>query len=426
VFSNEKNWEYVLVDSLYEGNISEQTNWKHFTSSNFELIEKELVDSHKIMFCKTNLNINDLTSSKEALLQSPYNLLFSAFLNNVDIAHNYYGTIRDNSYPHDFNSSRVPIFDCYSQQNFFLNEKTFKECIKKGNNTLIIKILNKNKIVEKLSKIKFSIGFSEENKNFEKREPDFKPPAYYTHSNIPIIIINTNNQIIVDEPKILAEMGIINTGDNCIGNKYNDFFGKIAVEIRGKTSQSYLKKSFALKVKNKKKESLLGLPKNSDWVLYGPYLDRTLLRDRLIYNLGSEMGLLAPKSKYCELVINNDYRGIYLLMQKVKISENMVNISKMNIKDTIGDDLTGGYLLQFDRGDEEFIYSKYPLENDEISPNYDDDLSDIPAPYRKKITFLYKHNLQQMGRYLKRYPQPQKFYRRKFLLLLFLVQIQAF
>jgi len=360
VFNNEKKWGYILVDSLYEGNILDQTDWHDFKLSNSELIEKELIDSHKVMLCKSEILVNDLTFSKEALFQCPYNLTFRAFLNNVEIARNDYGTIRDNSYP-DNDSSHVPIFDCYNSQNFFINEKTFKECIKKGKNTLLIEILNKNKISEKLSKIKFSIGFSDENKNFGKDEPNFKQTAYFTHSNIPIIIINTNNQAIVDEPKILAEMGIINTEYNYINDNHNDFSGKIAIEIRGGTSQTFLKKSFALKLKGKKK-SLLGLPKDSEWVLYGPYPDKTLLRDKLIFTLSEEMGLLAPKSKYCELVINNDYRGIYLLMQKVKISKNMVNISKMNNKDTIGDDLTGGYMLKFDRGSEEYIHSKYPLE----------------------------------------------------------------
>ena len=41
-------------------------------------------------------------------------------------------------------------------------------------------------------------------------------------------------------------------------------------------------------------------------------------------------------------------------------------------------------------------YSKYPLENDTIAANFDDDLSDIPFIHRKRISLLYKHNLQQV------------------------------
>lgn len=40
-------------------------------------------------------------------------------------------------------------------------------------------------------------------------------------------------------------------------------------------------------------------------------------------------------------------------------------------------------------------YSKYPLENDTIGENFDDDLSDVPASQRNNIRLLYKFNLQQ-------------------------------
>ena len=39
-------------------------------------------------------------------------------------------------------------------------------------------------------------------------------------------------------------------------------------------------------------------------------------------------------------------------------------------------------------------FSKYPLDNDSISPNFDDNLDDIPYLQRDKIKMLYKFNLQ--------------------------------
>ncbi|HSX03824.1 MAG TPA: S41 family peptidase [Rhabdochlamydiaceae bacterium] len=39
-------------------------------------------------------------------------------------------------------------------------------------------------------------------------------------------------------------------------------------------------------------------------------------------------------------------------------------------------------------------FSKYPLENDQITANFDDDLSDVPSMHRKEILRLYKFNLQ--------------------------------
>lgn len=39
-------------------------------------------------------------------------------------------------------------------------------------------------------------------------------------------------------------------------------------------------------------------------------------------------------------------------------------------------------------------YAKFPLENDQIKENFDDDLSDVPFMQRNKIRMLYKFNLQ--------------------------------
>ena len=39
-------------------------------------------------------------------------------------------------------------------------------------------------------------------------------------------------------------------------------------------------------------------------------------------------------------------------------------------------------------------YSKFPLENEQIAPNFEDDLSDVPPMHRNQIVRLYKFNLQ--------------------------------
>ncbi len=62
----------------------------------------------------------------------------------------------------------------------------------------------------------------------------------FSDSNLPIIVINTNGETIVDEPKITCDMGIIWNGDgqrNALSDPFNHFFGKIGIEFRGSTSQ---------------------------------------------------------------------------------------------------------------------------------------------------------------------------------------------
>jgi hypothetical protein len=52
------------------------------------------------------------------------------------------------------------------------------------------------------------------------------------------------------------------------------------------------------------------------------------------------------------LVINNEYRGVYLLAEKIKIDKNRVDIAKLQPTDTLGDELTGGYIVSIDRDQE--------------------------------------------------------------------------
>ena len=166
-------------------------------------------------------------------------------------------------------------------------------------------------------------------------------------STLPIIIIDTQNQTIVDEPRIFCNMGIIyNLNDtNYITDEYNHYNGKISIEIRGQSSQDFPKKSFSFETQNKFGENnnvpLLGMPEENDWVLYGPYYDLTMLRNSLSYELGRAMGNYSPRLNYCELFINNNYHGIYLLTEKIKRDNNRVNITK-----NIAEDISGGYIIE--------------------------------------------------------------------------------
>src|SRR5688500_15313790 len=74
-----------------------------------------------------------------------------------------------------------------------------------------------------------------------------------TSSNLPIIIINTNGQTIVDDPKITADMGIIFNGENVrnnVADPFNHYTGKIGIEIRGQSSQMFPMKSYGLELRD--------------------------------------------------------------------------------------------------------------------------------------------------------------------------------
>ena len=101
---------------------------------------------------------------------------------------------------------------------------------------------------------------------------------------------------------------------------------------------------------SKKEISLLGLPKESEWVLYAPFIDYSLMRNVLSYKLHSKMENYSPRTKYFHLIINNDYRGIYVLVERIKRGKNRINVAKQNKKTIDKDSITGGYIVKLDKG----------------------------------------------------------------------------
>lgn len=177
-----------------------------------------------------------------------------------------------------------------------------------------------------------------------------------TSSNLPIIVINTGGQTIPDDPKIMADLGIIYNGEgkrNAFTDLFNDYSGKVGIEIRGQSSQQFPMKSYSIELwDNSGKsvdKSLFGLPKESDWVLYAPYTDKTLMRNFLAYTISRELGQWAANCRYVELVIDGDYKGIYVFMERIKRGSGRVPITKMAKTDNTGLAVTGGYIFSIDK-----------------------------------------------------------------------------
>ena len=189
----------------------------------------------------------------------------------------------------------------------------------------------------------------------------------FTDSNLPIVIITTdldvNNQSleILDDPKILSSMKIIKRPDgsrNYLSDANTTAFlnynGRIGIEIRGSSSQLLPKKGYGLttlKADNisNNNVSLMGMPSENDWILNGIAFDPSLIRDYLSYNLSRQLGNYATRTVYCELVINGDYKGLYILQEKIKSSTGRVNILKIATTDNNAPNLTGGYITKADK-----------------------------------------------------------------------------
>ena len=177
----------------------------------------------------------------------------------------------------------------------------------------------------------------------------------FTSSNIPLIIIETNGKEIMDDPRVLVDMKVINNKEkrNHLSDSVSEYNGKINIEIRGSSSQSFPKKQYAFETQNEdgntNNVSLLDLPIENDWILSAPYSDKTLIRNILAYKLSESLGHYAPRTKLCEVVLNSEYLGVFVLTEKIKRDKNRVDIAKLKPDEVGGDDLTGGYILKIDK-----------------------------------------------------------------------------
>ena len=185
-----------------------------------------------------------------------------------------------------------------------------------------------------------------------------------TDSNLPIVVINTDGGVTIpDEPKVLATMKIIWHQDGSrnyltdVNNpEFLNYDGRIGIEIRGSSSQMLQKKPYGLETLQaddvtNNNVSILGMPKENDWVLNSLAFDQTGMRDVISYELSEKMGQYAPRRVYCEVVINNDYKGLYVFMEKIKADDNRVNIEKMDETCNSYPEVTGGYITKADRAD---------------------------------------------------------------------------
>ena len=209
---------------------------------------------------------------------------------------------------------------------------------------------------------------------------------YMDESTLPLVQLTTDSPIL-DDPRIVANMKVTNLegGFNSLNDTTYEYNGQITIEIRGSSSQFFPKQSYALETQDSlganNNVSLLGMPTENDWILHGPYSDKTLMRNAVIYEMGDKIGRYTTRRRYCELYINGDYRGVYMLMENIKRDNDRVDIATLLPTDTAGNELTGGYIMKVDRiqgdfeggwaspyprlgGDEQFIQMHKPEAED--------------------------------------------------------------
>ncbi len=189
-------------------------------------------------------------------------------------------------------------------------------------------------------------------------------------SNLPIVVVDTNGvnidssgrsfqpvyTVVIDRDEL--------TGIARINDSEPNFTGRGGMHIRGQSSAGFPKKQYAWETWNNededKKVSVLGMPAESDWILYAPYSDKTLMRNAIVYETARTTGgsFGGVRTQYVEVFMNrnrgtvtlNDYRGVYVLMEKIKRGKERVDIERLGDRTVDPKLITGGYIFKKDKG----------------------------------------------------------------------------
>ena len=193
-------------------------------------------------------------------------------------------------------------------------------------------------------------------------------------STLPVIIVNTNGVGFpvnnfggtpsknADKMKEKVSVDVkIYDGNTMVYDR------KARMNYRGSSSLNFLKKSYAFcpgkdncvedkgrldYVKTEKMNMLgIGTAKDKDWVLYAAAADPSLMRNRLMFDTFRDMtGGWNVNSRYVELYVDGEYKGVYVMMDKVTKNEGRVNITDEN-----------GFIVKFDKTD---LADRYEADGD--------------------------------------------------------------
>lgn len=191
-------------------------------------------------------------------------------------------------------------------------------------------------------------------------------------TGLPVVIIHTpDNQDITSKEEWMAgvEMEILEADGTL------DYQGTLSMKGRGNSTWGYPKKPYALKLDSKSK--ILGMKKHKRWCLLANWMDRTMMRNAVAFEISRKTGLdWTPNGVFVELVFNGKHVGNYWLCEQIKVDENRVNVAELDPDATEGDGVTGGYIFELDVNYDEMYKFRSSIYNlpwqfkdpDEVNP----------------------------------------------------------
>lgn len=189
----------------------------------------------------------------------------------------------------------------------------------------------------------------------QHEEATRKSPSAHTSafsSHLPLVSIDTKEQLIPGAP-VLNELGkrigyeLSESGNEMIevevtlfdrAEQENSLLdlpttqSKARFRIRGDSSRFFDKKNYLLQFIDSGGENnpitVMGMPPHHEWALHGPFLDKTMVRNYMWYNIAGEITPYAPNVHYSEVFVNGEYKGLYVMTETIAASKDRVYLKK--------------------------------------------------------------------------------------------------
>jgi hypothetical protein len=280
-----------------------------------------------------------------------------------------------------------------------------------GRNTLAIHVLNDTIGGSDLYFKTSLYNNTDRQFNFYSVPYRYKRQCSLDSTDFPIVIVSTDEYgIPYKNIRRKAFMGVIDNGPgkyNLPSDTFNIYSGEISIEVRGESSSEFPKRSYRFEtiyttdtLEIDTNVVLLGMPADDDWILFGPFHDKSQFRNKMILDLGRRLGYYQPRSRFCELIMNGEYLGLYRLSETIKRNADRVNIARLREEEITGIDVTGGYIMRLDKdySDTEVVYPKadriqpqqteyiYSFLDTCMSVIFSDDFADPDNGFRKYLS----------------------------------------
>jgi hypothetical protein len=174
-------------------------------------------------------------------------------------------------------------------------------------------------------------------------------PTNTTRQSSQVMIFEPVNGLchLTNSPAVSSRAGIRRRGESTLRSTANK--PNLAVETWGEVDEQ----SQSIKP--------LGMPADSDWILYAPWtIDTAMIRNPFIYEISNEAGRYAVRTRYVEVFLNHgggsitkadDYYGLYILMEKIKQGSDRVEVAEISDNVVSEPEISGGYIWKKDKDD---------------------------------------------------------------------------